>query len=61
VIALLLERGARHHIFSAMALGDLDLVETLVEQDPDCLSRRRSRFEHRQPAFGRPTAVRENA
>jgi hypothetical protein len=44
VIALLLERGARHHIFSAMALGDLDLVETLVEQDPDCLSRRRSRF-----------------
>jgi len=45
VIALLLARGARHHIFSAMALGDLDLVEQLVEQDPGCLARRRSRFE----------------
>jgi ankyrin repeat protein/catechol 2,3-dioxygenase-like lactoylglutathione lyase family enzyme len=45
VIALLLARGARHHIFSAMALGDLDLVERLVEEDPGCLSRRRSRFE----------------
>jgi len=46
VIALLLERGARHHIFSAMGLNDLDLVETLVEADPDCLLRRRSRFEN---------------
>jgi ankyrin repeat protein len=46
VIALLVERGARHHIFSAMALGDLDLVQRLVEEDPDCLSRRRSRFEN---------------
>jgi len=45
VIALLLERGARHHIFSAMALGDHSLVERLVEDDPGCLSRRRSRFE----------------
>ena len=46
VINLLLERGARHHIFSAMALGDRDLVQTLVEEDPECLSRRRSRFEN---------------
>ena len=45
VIRLLLERGACHHIFSAMALDDLDLVERLVEENPDCLSRRRSRFE----------------
>ena len=45
VINLLLERGARHHIFSAMALRDRDLVQTLVEDDPDCLLRRRSRFE----------------
>ena len=46
VINLLLERGARHHIFSAMALRDRDFVQTLVEEDPDCLLRRRSRFEN---------------
>jgi ankyrin repeat protein/catechol 2,3-dioxygenase-like lactoylglutathione lyase family enzyme len=46
VVDLLLERGARHHIFSAMALRDRDLVQTLAEQDPDCLLRRRSRFEN---------------
>ena len=48
VIALLLARGARHHMFSAMALGDLDLVERLVEEDAGCLSRRKSRFEQGQ-------------
>jgi ankyrin repeat protein len=46
VVNLLLERGARHHIFSAMALRDRDLVQKLVEEDPDCLLRRRSRFEN---------------
>lgn len=48
VIDLLLARGARHHIFSAMALGNLDLVRKLVAEDPGCLSRRRSRFENEQ-------------
>ncbi len=48
VIALLCDRGARHHIFSAMALGDRDLVTKLVGEDPECLSRRRSRFESGQ-------------
>jgi ankyrin repeat protein len=48
VVNLLLERGARHHIFSALALGDLDLVERLVTQHPECLTRRRSRFENGQ-------------
>jgi ankyrin repeat protein len=48
VIELLLERGARHHIFSAMALRDRDLVQKLVEEDPECLLRRRSRFENMQ-------------
>jgi len=48
VINLLLERGARHHIFSAVALGDLDLVERLVGENPECLLRRRSRFENGQ-------------
>jgi ankyrin repeat protein len=46
VINLLVERGARHHIFSAMALGDRDRVQQLVEENPDCLLRRRSRFEN---------------
>ena len=45
VVDLLVARGARHHIFSAMALGDHGLIERLVEENPDCLSRRRSRYE----------------
>lgn len=45
VIDLLLERGARHHIFSAIATRDVELVERVVEQDPAALRRRRSRFE----------------
>jgi uncharacterized glyoxalase superfamily protein PhnB len=48
VLPLLLERGARHHIFSAIAVGDPDLVRKLVEQDPRALDRRMSRFEHGQ-------------
>lgn len=46
VVALLLARGARHHIFSAMCVGDLDLIRRLVEQNPELLDRRLSRFEH---------------
>ena len=46
VINVLLEHGARHHIFSAMALRDRDLVQRIVEEDPSSLSRRRSRFEN---------------
>src|SRR5262249_11106217 len=46
--ALLVERGARHHIFSAIALGDLDLIRQLVEQNPEMLDRRLSRFERGQ-------------
>ncbi len=45
---LLLERGARHHIFSAMSVGNLDLIRALVEQNPQMLDRRMSRFEHGQ-------------
>lgn len=48
VVPLLLERGARHHIFSAMAIGDLDLMRRLVEENPEALDRHMSRFEHRQ-------------
>ena len=46
IIDLLLARGARHHIFSAMARRDYALVERLVKEDPRALTRRRSRFEN---------------
>ena len=46
VVALLEARGARHHIFSAMAVGDPVLVREVVRRDPRALERRLSRFEH---------------
>jgi hypothetical protein len=46
VLSLLLERGARHHIFSAIATGDLDVIRTLVEQQPDALDQRLSTGHH---------------
>jgi ankyrin repeat protein len=61
VVDLLLARGARHHIFSAIALDDMDLVHALVDEDPDVLSRRRSHFEERQTplhfALASPTGL----
>jgi ankyrin repeat protein len=48
VLALLIEHGARHHIFSAIALDDMDLVRMIVDQHQDSLSRRRSPFERAQ-------------
>lgn len=48
---LLLERGARDHIFSAIAVGDLELIRALVEDNPDALDRRRSQFELEETAL----------
>lgn len=48
VLSLLLDRGARHHIFSAIGVGDLDLIQKLVEENPEALDRRMSRFEEGQ-------------
>jgi ankyrin repeat protein len=48
VVPLLLEHGARHHIFSAIASGDIDLIRRLAEENRDALARRMSRFEHGQ-------------
>ena len=48
VLALLLERGARHNIFSAIASQDAVAIRKLVEENPNALSRRLSRFENRQ-------------
>jgi catechol 2,3-dioxygenase-like lactoylglutathione lyase family enzyme len=48
VVALLVERGARHHVFSALAVGDAGLVSAIVEQNPAALDRRMGPGEHRQ-------------
>ena len=48
VLALLLERGARHNIFSAIASQDARAIRQVVEENPNALSRRLSRFENRQ-------------
>jgi hypothetical protein len=48
LISLLLARGARHHIFSAICVGDLSLIQQLVEQNPEALDRRMSPFEDGQ-------------
>ena len=45
VADLLLSRGARHHIFSAIALNLDDEVRRLVAADPDALSKPMSRNE----------------
>src|SRR4029079_736327 len=45
VAQLLADRGARHHIFSAMSLGDRKLIQSVVEREPKALERRMSRFE----------------
>ena len=48
LLSLLVARGARHHIFSAMSVGDLNLIRDVVDQNPDALDRRLSRFEKGQ-------------
>ena len=46
----LVSRGARHHIFSAIALDLADEVRRIVREDPSSLERRMSRNEnHRTP------------
>ena len=51
VVDLLVERGARHHIFTAIALGDHPLIRRLVAEDPDALRRRLSHNEQEQTAL----------
>lgn len=51
VVALLLERGAHHHVFSAIATRNLDAIRDVVENVPNALSRRLSRTENRQTAL----------
>jgi ankyrin repeat protein len=50
VAALLVGRGARHHIYSAVAMNLADEVRRIVATDPAALARRQSRNEnHRTP------------
>ena len=51
VVDLLVARGAKHHIFTAVALGDHDLVRRVVADDPGALRRRLSRNEQEQTAL----------
>lgn len=44
---LLIEHGARHHIFSALSLGDHELIRGVVQENPRALGRRMSKFEGR--------------
>ena len=45
LVALLVARGARHHIFSAMSMADLELIRQVAGSDQAALDRRLSRFE----------------
>src|SRR5262249_26007039 len=45
---LLLKRGARHHLFSAIATEDLELIRELAATNDRLLERRMSRFEQGQ-------------
>jgi ankyrin repeat protein/uncharacterized glyoxalase superfamily protein PhnB len=51
VVDLLVAHGARHHVFSAITLGDIGLLRQLVRDDPDAIARRLSRFEQEQTAL----------
>ena len=61
LIQRLVESGARHHIFSAMAMRDYDLVRRVAAEEPGALTRRRSRFENHHTAvhaaFAAPDGV----
>jgi ankyrin repeat protein len=48
VVDLLVSRGARHHIFSAIAMNLADEVRRIVAADPSTLNRRMSRNEDHQ-------------
>lgn len=51
VVELLLERGAKHNIFSAIAMNDPDAVRRVVSDDPAAIRRRLSHNEQEQSAL----------
>ena len=48
VVEFLVSRGARHHIFSAVAMNLADEVSRIVAKDPAALNQRQSRNENHQ-------------
>jgi ankyrin repeat protein len=46
IVQLLLDRGARHHIFSAIAMNLADEVRRIVRDDPSALEQPMSQFEN---------------
>eukprot|EP00913_Durusdinium_trenchii_P008942 g8408.t1 len=44
LVALLKQRGAKHDLYSACALGDLTVVQTLIQEDPQRLKRKTHPF-----------------
>jgi len=48
VVEFLVSRGARHHIFSAIAMNLADEVSRIVAEDPAALNQRQSRNENHQ-------------
>lgn len=51
VVELLLSRGARHHVFSAIACGDREGLRALAAADATALHRRLSEHEQHQSAL----------
>lgn len=51
IVELLVERGARHHVFSAIACADRELIRSVVARDSHALDRRLSKYEGRQSAL----------
>jgi ankyrin repeat protein len=49
VVDFLVARGARHHIFSAVALNFADEVRRIVARDPSAINKRQSRNENHRP------------
>ena len=45
IVQLLIEHGARHHIFSAIAMNRADEVRRIVAEDRSALERKMSKFE----------------
>jgi ankyrin repeat protein len=49
VVDFLVARGARHHIFSAVAMNLADEVRRIVARDPSAINKRQSRNENHRP------------
>lgn len=51
VVEVLVRHGARHHIFSAIAMDDVALVRRVVARDAAAIRRRLSQYEQHQSAL----------